>query len=427
MIGLRFAALSLVVPAAGYWLRATSVRRLPMAARVAFYAAGGLLALSAVMFSMSLLGWQWSAGRILVLPLLAGAGAAVLTRRREALEEQPRPKVSLRVEDWCFLALALVAIGVLVLTIASGAATSFDLLFFWGAKGQRFALSHGIDVGFLRDPAHGLMHPDYPPLLPFYYAWTMLGSGQLDWWGAVLSAPALLLLATCAVWGVASGQRHPHAAGLTALFACMFSLLFIQNAVGGNAEPMLVFFETVALVSLTLLESDITVGALALAGCVLTKVEGAVFAVGLVLALAVVRQGRRTARELLLIVTVPALALLTWLGFCRYEGLLDTYRASASVVTATSLLSAATQLAAQASFGLWYLPWLAPILLVAFGNARAARVHGVAVCVYAAFLVYVYGRGGDPTALVDWSATRVLLSPLLIAFAGGIAATGESG
>src|SRR5260221_9283137 len=158
MIGLRFAALSLVVPAAGYWLRAPSARRLPVAARVAFYAAAGLLTVSHVMFGMSFLGWEWTVRRILVLPLMASAATAVLAGREDSPKDQSRGTARLRAAEWWLLALALLAIGVLVLTIASGAATSFDLLFFWGAKGQRFALSQGIDLGFLRDPAHELMH-----------------------------------------------------------------------------------------------------------------------------------------------------------------------------------------------------------------------------------------------------------------------------
>jgi hypothetical protein len=425
MIGLRFVALSALMPAAGSWLGATSVRRLPVLARVAFYFAGGLLTLSAVMFGFSVLGWAWSIPRVLFLPVLAGAIVRFTAKTQPPRENGAEKRRGRPAVDWALLALALLTIGILALAIAAGAATSFDLLFFWGAKGQRFALSHGIDTGFLRDPAHNLMHPDYPPLLPFYYAWSMLGGRQLDWWGAVFSAPLLLLLASCAVWGVASGQRHPHAAGLTALFACMFSTLFIQNAVGGNAEPMLLFFETLSLAALTLGESHVIGGALALAGCVLTKVEGTAFAVALILALVIVRPSRRTGRDLLWLIAVPGLMLAGWLVFCRAEHLIDIYRPSATVLTIAGVLSATKQVGKQASFGMWYLPWAVPALLIALGNLRSARVQLVTLCLTAGFLLYVYGRVGDQTILVDWSATRVLLSPLLMIFFAGVAATGR--
>src|SRR5260221_427600 len=136
MIGLRFVALSLVVPAAGYWLRATSARRLPVAARVAFYAAAGLLTLSTVMFGMSLLGWEWTVRRILVLPLMASAATAVLAGREDSPKDQSRGTARLRAAEGGVLALALLAIGGVVPTIALGAAPPFDLVFFWGAEGE---------------------------------------------------------------------------------------------------------------------------------------------------------------------------------------------------------------------------------------------------------------------------------------------------
>src|SRR5258708_6143680 len=203
----------------------------------------------------------------------------------------------------------------------------------------------------------------------------------------------------------------------------MFSLLFVQNAVGGNAEPMLLFFETLALAALTVGESHVSAGAVALAGCVLTKVEGTAFAVALVLALVIVRPSRRTGRDLLWLIAVPGLSLAAWLVFCRAEHLIDIYRPSASVLTIAGVLSAMKRVGSQASFGMWYAPWAVPSLLIALGNLRSARIHLLTLCLTAGFLLYVYGRVGDQTTLVDWSATRVLLSPLLMIFFAAVPTT----
>src|SRR6185503_9401875 len=139
---------------------------------------------------------------------------------------------------------SLLAIAIYALVVMSAAATSGDFVFFWGTKGQHFGQERMLDTAFLSNPDHVVMHPEYPPLVPLYYAWTMLGAGELDWFGALASAIVFLALAAWAVPKFAP------------LFAAMFALLFIRIDVAGNAEPALIFFEVVALAAL-LAKNDI--------------------------------------------------------------------------------------------------------------------------------------------------------------------------
>jgi hypothetical protein len=303
----------------------------------------------------------------------------------------------------------------------SAAATSGDFVFFWGTKGQRFAQERMLDVGFLRNPDHVVMHPEYPPLVPLFYAWTMLGAVELDWFGAMASAILFLVLATLAI------RNFTESDPFAAFFASLFALLCIRNNVAGNAEPALLFFEVLALCALYRSGSSVprglgssgevgeavprdtegprnrgtdVVAAIALCGAVLTKIEGAVFAV-IVIALL----GRRWR------VALPPLVVLGgWLLFAKFNGLL----ASSDPRYAFSfghLLPSVRQLAGEMSFGLWYLPWIAIALL-----ARSWK-HIAAALAFLAFMVLIYAR---PEAHMEWSAQRVLMTPLVLFFFSAI-------
>jgi hypothetical protein len=398
VIGLRFVLMTALVPLAGLWLRRlASVRALPRTARLCAYAGGGAVSLACQMFLFAVVGVPWSVWALMILPI----AAAVIPSAARDLNHERRNLRSLTA-----LGLTLAAILVLALAVLSATATSFDLLLFWGAKGQAFALARTIDVDFLKNPNNLLMHADYPPLLPMLYAWTMLGGERLDWFGAIATAPLLLLAATATIWG------FTRSATLTALFAATFGFLFLDNNIAGNAEPLLLFFETLALGALVCAPACEVVAALALAGAVLTKVEGAAFAGVAVLLLA---SGRRR------ISLAPAIALASWIGFCAAHGLLDAYRQKAG---GTITLAFVKPLLEQATMHSGYLPWLAVGLLIALGKPRRAWRVVAAALLYFAFLVAAWvGGGGDVATEVAWSARRVLMTPLLLLFFGAYQAS----
>jgi len=261
--------------------------------RLVAYVCFFLVAIALEMMAIAYAGWRWSVPVVVLVAALVAFGAPPTRRlaRRRLAGGAPadRPAGSRRSEA----IIAIAAIALVTWIVLGGAATSFDLLLFWGAKGQQFGRMHTIDVAFLADPAHHVMQPDYPPLVPLLYAGTMIGADRLNWFVAILTAPLFLALATCAVY-----EFRPR---LTAVFATMFGYLFVLNSTGGNAEPALIFFAVVALVS-----DDDLLTTVALTGAVLTKLEGGVFAALFVAAIAL---HRRKPMLLLRLGALPAAAL----------------------------------------------------------------------------------------------------------------------
>ncbi len=420
---MRFAVMTLLVFVAGGWAR-------KFRASLPACFAAGLVVLALEMLVFSVLGLRWTVLGLLVLPLFGSAVA------RPPLSFDPKRWLSHRTP------IALAALAIFTITILSATATSGDFVFFWGTKAQHFAQERMLDVEFLRNPEHAVMHPEYPPLVPLYYAWTMLGASELDWFAAMASAILFLALAT---WET----RSP-------LFAAMFALLFIRNDIAGNAEPALIFFEVVALSALGVVRASgapppegapearttpDVIAAIALCGVALTKIEGAVFVV-----LVIVFLARRWKVAL-----PPLLVLAGWWIFAKSNGLLGTQdpRYAFSFAYVWPSLK---QLVGQMSFGLWYLPWIAIAVMWASpssalrapsprtrgeglstetsrerpsprlrgeGGRRPGEglLHLAATLAFLAFMVLSYAR---PEAHMEWSAQRVLMTPLVLFFFSAI-------
>jgi len=393
-MGVRFIVMTLLVFVAGGWARVfRDVRALPWTAQAAVYFATGLVTLPVEMMVMTVVGVRWSVLALLALPVAGLLGCWVVERRALSPLNGSRRDESRRAESPPLHYVGLLALIVFASTVLSAAATSGDFVFFWGTKGQHFGQVRMLDAAFLRDPAHNVMHPDYPPLVPLYYAWTMLGSGELDWFGAMASAILFLALASAAVSGFVRDARF------TALFASMFALLFIRNSVAGNAEPALLFFEVLALAAL-LAKNDV-VAAIALSGVALTKIEGGVF----VLIVVALLWRRKLA-------AVPLIVLALWLLFAKTNGLLDAYVPN-SELSSQYVIPALLQLMREMSFGLWYAPWIAIALMMIGGRMRNAIPYLIATLAFLGFMVVIYARAG---AHMEWSAQRVLMTPLAIFF-----------
>lgn len=389
MIGARFVIFTLLVFVAGGWVRGLrSVRELPLLRQLPIWFATGLVTLTIEMLLLSAIGIRWNAIALLALPL-----AALVPQLRGFAVSQSR-RATAQPRDRATLAIAILALLLFASTGLSAAATSGDFVFFWGPKGQRFGAERMLDVEFLRDPDHVVMHPDYPPLVPLYYAWTMLGRVELDWFGAMASSILFLALATAAV---------PRFAGL---FASLFALLFIRHSVAGNAEPALLFFATLALAAVV--KRDDFIAAIALAGAALTKIEGAAFVGIVVVMLLVMRRPRATV--------FPLVTLGAWLLFAKLNGLLDAYvpREELSFAYAWTSLR---QLLGEMSFGLWYAPWIAIAILLFLRPNRRAIPYIAGVLAFLAFMVAIYAR---PDAHMEWSAQRVLITPLVMFFFAGM-------
>jgi hypothetical protein len=381
-------------------------------------AASGAVVLVAEMLVLTWAAVPWSA-TLLLLPallLLFPKNGMHALRRAPGVERASASDV----------ALLVLTLGAVLYAAATARATGGDLLLFWGAKGERFGLTRSIDVGFLRDPLHFLMHPTYPPLVPLIYAWGCMAAGRLSWSAVVWTMPLFLFLTVCVFLGFAEpfvGRRSATMFG--AVLAAMLGLVMISVPVAGNAEPVLLYFEATSLVTLLFAPPDeraCLAAGIGLAGTVMTKLEGTFFALFVVFAhLAFGRS--RGLKNLSFLAGPPLVMLAAWFSFCRAHGVADVYELP-TMAAAASLPAILSEVGRQGSFGVAYAPWIA-VLAVGIGG-RWSRETSMAVTVALGFMgtmIWIYlGARQDPQLLVLWSAGRLLMTPLLCCFLGAVAA-----
>ena len=411
MVTLRFALLTLALIPLGAWARPL-VRQLAWPGRFAIYFACGLLSVVVEMFVLSIFNVHWNAWLLVPLPLIA----ALIVYRKVQTTDNRQPTT--------ILTVAALAWATLVSATMAAMATSGDYVYFWGVKGQRWGAERFLDTDFTKAPSH-YMHPDYPPLLPLYYAWTLLGGdGAFDWWGGMLATPLFLLAGALAMWAFGRYARAGAVDGIVAVFVSLYALFYVRNQVAGNAEPPLHMFEAIALAALTCWRERSSehdwLAALALSGVALTKVEGGVFVLIVCGVTWVAREGTLWQRLLAgaKMALLPVATLVTWLLFGAARGLTDTYvpRKDLSI---EYLWPTMQTFGGELSFHLWYLPWLAFAVILVCGRIRQAIPWLLATALFLLFLLAVYTR---PDHHMEWSAGRTLMTPLLMFIAATLAA-----
>ncbi|HEY6137771.1 MAG TPA: hypothetical protein VI670_08410, partial [Thermoanaerobaculia bacterium] len=313
--------------------------------------------------------------------------------------------------------LALTAYGIL-----TARETCADLVYFWGPKGQRFYFAETIDAGFLSFPHYSLMHPDYPPLLPLVYAFASSIAHGFSWWGALLTMLLLLLATTLAFRGLArEALGDERAAAYAVLLAALLAYGYARSMVAGAGEPMLLLFETIAVAALTFRDDGELLAAIALAGAAWTKIEGAAFVAIVVVAYLLTR--RRVVRAVA--IAAPAIVLVgSWLLFAAKHKFLDQYARAGEPMHLEKLGTIVAATARQASYGAFYLPWLAGAVPFAFAkNWRRAMLPLLVCGGLVASAVYFYLHGNAPLWWIASSAERVLLSALMTLLVAAAAAS----
>lgn len=397
---LGFAAYLVLPLIGGVVWRLEGVRRMGLDGRLAIAGAAGAVMTAAVMTAMSVIGVEWSRTRLflVLLPLVVIAVAAMRVRYERSTTWKPAiPTIGI------LLILGITAYGLLTARETCG-----DLLFFWGSKGMHFFRSGSIDVHYLGDRNHYFSHADYPPLLPLLFAWSTTFSRQFSWWGALLLS-GLCLTGIIAVIRAGTRDTLPALLG-----AAVLAYATAQAQTAGAADPLLLFFEAIAVGALLFISDKRTqtiIAAIGVIGAVATKVEGASFAVAVLLAMLI---DRRTVKRSLAVVLPALLILGLWLWFVVSNGLLDTYRGNGEF-SFRFLGTALREPLRIASYNAWWIPWIAPLIVVLLGDVRRARLPlSMVVLTLGATTFFYLKTSGDPTYLIVTSASRVLLTPLLM-------------
>jgi hypothetical protein len=418
------------LPLAGWPLLAhTSYGSLSLPARIGLAFAAGAALLSGWMTALALIGLPWQPA---VLIALAGATAFLLrlclSSERANVEPPPAEGPAGLLERSALLLSGLSILAALVATLSS-AATSPDLLYFWGPKAQAFAAARTIDASFLRDSTLLYMHPSYPPLVTNLLAFASQVAGRFPWLAATLTLPLLLAALALALPGVlrlAAPRRLAWAS--SALILAALGYFGHGLGIAGNADPWLWIFEALAMAILigpaSLSRAGQLLAGLLLAGAVTAKVEGLLFAlaaVGLFLLLRrkEIRIGRAAA--FLLLPGVVSLGAWFWFeasrrvfyGYEQYGRFLEIHRDRLPLVLSgigRALWSAG-----------WGLPFLLPLAALLLAPARPRLLWlpvgvSLVLCVFSVF-TYLHGDP-DPSGWITWSAGRIFSPvPVLLAIA----------
>ncbi|HEV7425474.1 MAG TPA: hypothetical protein VGQ46_03835 [Thermoanaerobaculia bacterium] len=397
----------------GIW-RLDAVRGLDLGGRIAIAGAAGTAIVAAVLAMLSIVSIAWSRSVVISIIVLITAISIYLGRPLRTREKHSVDRIAMA----ALIIIAILAVyGLLDARLSCG-----DLHFFWGPKAVHFYRDGGVTLGFLGDPNTVRMNPGYPLLLPLIYGWSETIARHFSWFSAVLST-ALFLFGSVAL--VRSTSRDDHVA---VLMAATLAYAFAIADAAGAGEPPLIFFETLAIVAITFIRdkrAQTVLAALGLAGAVMTKIEGATFAIAVVLALLVVRRSfKRTA----LIAAPAAVLLAAWVAFVKVHNLSEYYRGAGMPLYFAAVTKTIVTLAKAATYELYGLPWIIPIVLIAIApNRRNAAVPLlIAVLTFgAAFFFYIHLP--DPTWWILASAPRVLLTPLAALLIASAAAWRSAG
>jgi hypothetical protein len=397
----------LVLPLVGIavW-RLDDVRELAIDGRIAVAAAAGALFTAIVMSAMAVAQLEWSRTKLIA----AFAVLAIISVRRRHFS-------AVRLA-WSPALVAVLAIfAIVIYACVTARATIGDLLFFWGPKGVHFHQAGTIDVDYLRSPDHFLQHRDYPPLLPLLFAWSNTVSRTFSWLAAILFS-ALCLGAIVSILRTFARDNLAALLAMSVLAWCS-----VRAWIMGGADPLLLLFEALAVCALVFArdaKSQVVLAMIGLGGAIVTKVEGASFVVAVLLALLLCRL---PVKRIALISLAPITLLGAWLAFLYRTELFDTYRGPGALST-QFLGGVLKSTFAMMSFDAYWLPWIAPLVVIAIGDVKRARLPLLIASITFAATIYFYLKSPiDPTVFwIPSSAHRVLLTPLLMLLIAAAAA-----
>ncbi len=396
---LGFAAFLLLPIVGAGAMRLKGVREMPFGGKVAVAGAAGAGIVVAVMAAMSILGIDWSRGRLFTI-LAPIAAINVYIGRIPIGRVRPR--------------LGIIAFALLTTYgLLTARQTCSDLQSIWGPKAVRFYRDGGVHVASLADSVVERMGPGYPLMLPLLYAWSTTVSSQISWWAALLASGLFLFASVALILGATNDRDGALLIAATLSWCCADS-----NATGG-AEPALLFFETLAIIAVVFLDST-PLAMLGLAGAVMLQIEGETFAIAFVGAALI---ARKSLRQTLLMAAPAALLLAGWVIFLNANGLSEFYRGAGMPIYLTALPTTLKITAKAAAYDLWGLPWIAAAAVLLLGRNQRASIFPLAVAALTlAATIFFYIHARDPSWWIANSAQRVLLTPLTASLIAAVAA-----
>jgi len=405
-----------------------TLRHLSLLARLSLAWAAGSLILTTILTALSAIGLEWA----LWFVLLACVGAIAITswmiRETRSAKSGPPHATRFGLSLWT-LCFTLIAGGGLYAYVI-GMATSADLSYFWGVKAVHFALERGIDFELLQQPYMIHLHPNYPPLWPVLLAWGAIVAQPMPW----IAIPSLtwvcLTAAAAVIFSVLETRLGPHvAAAVSCLWYAVLSTTMVSSFSGGNADGPLVFFLSVALVVILTEAEDESrhlrwLAAVALAGAVFTKSEGAVAAALIVAGTAardLVWRRPGVLRQTVSLIAPAAATAVFWFVVRIAHGLplTDPIRETVFHFSFDHVGLIMRVCIRFLTTGVVAVGWLAPLIsVVVAGRNRMTRalpgvVTALGILVFA--FVYYLHAVGDPLELVVWTFPR-LIQPALSAW-----------
>jgi len=402
----------LVLPLVGLavW-RFDFIREMPLGARLGVAMATGSLIVAIVMSSLSVIGIEWSRTvifTILAVVIVFGWRLAVGGWRGNGMRFSPANRVSIA-DAGTALFWLLTLYGTLTARHSCG-----DLQFTWGPKALRWFRAGGLDPQVLHTWPQ--LTVDYPPLQTLLLSLSNTFARQFPWWAAVLASPLFLVALLAVIRGWSRDALG------TLLVAATLTYTFSLAYPAGCAEPPLLLFEAIAIAALTFLENERAqtfLAALGVASAVFTKLEGATFAVAVFLTILLVQ---RKPKRAFLVIAPGALLFAAWMTFIFKNDLLYMYGGAKMPIYWSTIPVVLKTLARVAKFELWWLPYLVPIVLIAFGNVKRAFVPVAIALLTTGATVYFYVHYPDPVWWIESSSPRVILTPLLALLIGAVAA-----
>jgi hypothetical protein len=393
-------------------------RRFSTACRIGLAAAAGSVLLSAGMTLLALVGIAW---RPIPLVLVSGAGAFLLGRFLPKATAPDSPPEVFALTHRLASLTGIASVALALAAAASAAATSPDLVTFWGPKAQAFAAARTFDPALLRDLRLDYMHASYPPLVPSLYAFATMAAGHLPWGAATLTFPACLAVLALALPGALRRVWPGRTAAAAAAFTvATFGYLGNNLDVAGNGDPWLWLYETLALALLVGDSASTSAGqllaGLLLAGAACAKVEGLPFAIVAAVLFLILRREAWTLSAAALLLLPGVICLGAWFGYGASRHLFYGYEQYGKLLEIhwselPRILSGLGKVFWSAGRG---LPWILPLaaLLASRGKSRIAFLPLAISAVLAAFFVFTYLHQADASLWIIWSAGRVF-SPLI--------------